>query len=113
MGTPTDARCADFRIPSEKGTTDSGGDGKEFSRRTPPGAETQETPRQEETKADDAQGPGKDSQKERAETRRRALTATTLEGRGLTSSRAANNGMGRVLPLMGGRPVLPYLPLDP
>ncbi|KAJ1187605.1 hypothetical protein NDU88_004380 [Pleurodeles waltl] len=30
---------------------------------------------------------GKDAQKDRAETRRRALAATTLEGRGLTRSR--------------------------
>ncbi|KAJ1150003.1 hypothetical protein NDU88_002801 [Pleurodeles waltl] len=56
MGTPTDARCVDFRIPSQKGTMDSGGDGKEFSRRTPRGEDTQEMPRQEKSEADDAQG---------------------------------------------------------
>ncbi|KAJ1159842.1 hypothetical protein NDU88_000346 [Pleurodeles waltl] len=55
MGTPTDAHYVDFRVPSQKGTTDSGAGGKEFSRRTPPGEEEKETPRQEETEADDAQ----------------------------------------------------------
>ncbi|XP_069075472.1 vomeronasal type-2 receptor 26-like [Pleurodeles waltl] len=55
MGTPTDARYADFWVPSQKGTTDSGAERKEFSRRTPPGEEEKETPRQEKTEADDAQ----------------------------------------------------------
>ncbi|KAJ1198341.1 hypothetical protein NDU88_002182 [Pleurodeles waltl] len=55
MGTPTDTRYADFRVPSQKGTTDSGVAGKEFSRRMPPGEEEKETPRQEKTEADEAQ----------------------------------------------------------
>ncbi|KAJ1170806.1 hypothetical protein NDU88_002677 [Pleurodeles waltl] len=71
MGTPTEARYAEFRVPLQKGTTDSGGDGKEFSQRR--------------LKQTTLRKPGKDAQKERAETRRQALTATTLEGRGLTS----------------------------
>ncbi|KAJ1137025.1 hypothetical protein NDU88_003438 [Pleurodeles waltl] len=55
MGTPTDARSQDFRVPSLKGTTDSGEGEKEFSRRSTPGEEEKKTPRQEKEKtgADD------------------------------------------------------------
>ncbi|KAJ1088819.1 hypothetical protein NDU88_001974 [Pleurodeles waltl] len=55
MGTPTDARYQDFRVPSLKGTTDSGDEEKEFPRRSTPGKEENKAPQQEEekTEADD------------------------------------------------------------
>ncbi|KAJ1117294.1 hypothetical protein NDU88_005494 [Pleurodeles waltl] len=54
MGTPTDARKDDLRVPSQKGKTDSDKGWKEFSWRTLPGEE-KETPRKEQKEADDAQ----------------------------------------------------------
>ncbi|KAJ1118170.1 hypothetical protein NDU88_006365 [Pleurodeles waltl] len=56
MGTPTDAREADFRSPSLKRKTDSGKGREEFSRRTPLREDEKEMPRPEKKETDNPQG---------------------------------------------------------